>query len=47
MNIFTYLMVAFGVLVGGGSTLIIIVTMLVTLCYKIYRKVKYGMSLYD
>jgi hypothetical protein len=40
-------MIAFGVLLGGGSTLVILVTMLATLGYKIYRKIKYGMSLYD
>jgi hypothetical protein len=47
MNILTYLMIALGVLLGGGSTLVILVTMLVTLCYKIYRKIKYGISLYN
>jgi hypothetical protein len=47
MNIFTYFMIAFSVLVGGGSTLAIIVMLFGTLVYKFYRKIKYGMSLYD
>jgi hypothetical protein len=40
-------MIAFSVLVGGGSTLGIIVMLFGTIIYKFYRKIKYGMSLYD
>jgi hypothetical protein len=47
MNIFMYFVIAFGVLIGGGSTVAIIFTFFVTLGYKIYRKIKFGISLFD
>jgi hypothetical protein len=47
MNIFTYLLIGIGVLIGGGSTLAIVISLFGTIGYKIYRKIKYGMSLYD
>ena len=47
MNFFTYLIVIVGVIIGGGSTLAIVFAMFGTLEYKIYRKLKYGISLYD
>jgi hypothetical protein len=47
MSIFMYLIVIFGVIIGGGSTLVIVLMLFGTLGYKIYRKIKYGMSLYD
>jgi hypothetical protein len=47
MKILMYFVIAFGVLIGGGSTLAIIVTLFGTIGFKIYRKIKYGMSLYD
>ena len=47
MNFFTYLIVIVGVIIGGGSTLAIVFAMFGTLGYKIYRKLKYGISLYD
>jgi hypothetical protein len=47
MNIFTYLMIGLGVLIGGGSTLAIVLSLFGTIGYKIFRKIKYGMSLFD
>jgi hypothetical protein len=47
MNIFMYLIMIFGVIIGGGSTLVIVLMLFGTLGFKIYRKIKYGMSLYD
>jgi hypothetical protein len=42
-----YLVVIFGVIIGGGSTLVIVLMLFGTLGFKIYRKIKYGMSIYD
>lgn len=47
MGILEFLLVGIAVLAGLGSTLVILVTMFGTLGYKIFRKIKYGMSLYD
>jgi hypothetical protein len=47
MNIIMYLIMIFGVVIGGGSTLVIVLMLFGTLGFKIYRKIKYGMSLYD
>lgn len=37
----------FSVVVGVGSTLAIILVLFGTIGFKIYRKIKYGISLYD
>jgi hypothetical protein len=42
-----YLIVIFGVIIGGGSTLVIVLMLFGTMGFKIYRKIKYGMSIYD
>lgn len=47
MNFFLYVIVVLGIVVGGGSTLLILGTMFGTLIFKLYRKIKYGISLYD
>ena len=46
-NIGTMILVALMVLVGGASSLYILVTMPVIIARKIYGKIKYGKSLYD
>jgi hypothetical protein len=47
MNILTFFIIVFYVIIGGGSTLAIIIAFFATLGFKIYRKIKYGISLYD
>ncbi|MBQ7926669.1 MAG: hypothetical protein IJ335_10315 [Lachnospiraceae bacterium] len=47
MNIGMLLVVIFMVVAGLGSTIAIVVTMFAVLGQKIYRKIKYGASLYD
>lgn len=47
MNIVEILLMLVGGVIGIGSTLAIIVVMIVTLGTKIYRKIKYGNSFYD
>ena len=47
MNIGMYLLVFFGGAVGLLSTLYIVVSLFGTIVHKIYRKIKYGVSLYD
>ena len=47
MNIGLILIVILGGALGAASTLYIVVSLFGTIGYKIFRKVKYGMSLYD
>lgn len=47
LNIFSILIVAIMCLMGMGSSLAIIGYMIVIIAKKIYRKVRYGVSLYD
>lgn len=47
MNILMYFIMFLGVIIGGGTTLAMIVLLFGTLGFKIYRKIKYGISLYD
>lgn len=47
MNIFMILLVVIGVTIGVGSTLGIVVTMIGTLVYKFYRKIRFGISLFN
>ena len=43
-----YLLIALvGAIIGIGSTFIIVFVLIVTIWKKIYRKVRYGISLYD
>lgn len=47
MNIVTLVIMIVGGAAGFLSTLYIIVSLFGTLGYKIYRKIKYGISLYN
>ena len=47
MNIFSILIVAVMCLLGFGSSIAIIGYMFAVRAKKIYRKVKYGISLYE
>lgn len=47
MNIGIYALVFLGGAVGALSSLYIVFSLFGTLGYKIYRKIKYGASLYD
>jgi hypothetical protein len=41
------LIMIIGVILGGGTTLVMIVMLFGTIGFKIYRKIKYGMSIFD
>ena len=47
MNIGMYLIIGLMALIGGGSTIYIVVSCIGILCQKIYRKIRFGASLYD
>lgn len=47
MNIGIIILIVAGGACGGLSTLYIAVSLFGTLGFKIYRKIKYGISLYD
>lgn len=47
MNIGLILIVILGGALGALSTLYIVVSLFGTIGFKIFRKIKYGMSLYD
>lgn len=47
MNIGYLILIIFGGSIGLLSTLYIVVSLFATIGYKIYRKIKYGISLYD
>ncbi|MGN0390114.1 MAG: hypothetical protein ACI4L2_04805 [Wujia sp.] len=47
MDIFIWIFFIVEAVIGVGSILCIVVTLFGTLFYKIYRKIKYGISLYD
>lgn len=47
MGILNILVVLFGVIFGGLPTLYLIVEAFIVIGQKIYRKVKYNISLYD
>lgn len=47
MNIGILILVFFGGAIGALSTLYIVVSLFGTLGYKIYRKVRFGTSLYN
>jgi hypothetical protein len=46
MNILIGLLSFIFIVIGGGSILLFIGTFIVTVVSKIYRKIKYGISLY-
>lgn len=47
MNIPMLLIIILMALLGGGSTIYIVVSFVGILCQKVYRKIRYGASLYD
>lgn len=47
LNIFSVLIVVIMCVMGIGSSVAIIGYLLVTIAKKIYRKMRYGISLYD
>lgn len=47
MNVLMYIAVIFGVVIGGGSTLAVVFTLFGTIGFKIFRKIKYGISLFE
>lgn len=47
MKILMWLLIIFGGGVGLFSTLYIVVSLFGVIGFKIFRKIKYGMSLYD
>lgn len=47
MNIFLWILVLIGGATGALSTLYIVVSLFAVIFYKIYRKAKYHVSLYD
>ncbi len=47
MNIGLLILIIIGGAAGGLSTIYIAVSLFGTLVYKIYRKIRYGMSLYS
>ena len=47
MNIGLYLVVFAGAAVGLLSSLYIVVSLVWTIAYKIYRKIKFGVSIYN
>lgn len=47
MNILMILLVAVEAVLGLGSSLGIVLVLAGTVAFKIYRKVKFGVSLYD
>ena len=46
-NVATLIMFVFMAIVGGCSTVYCIVALIVMILYKLYRKIRYGTSLYD
>lgn len=47
MDIFMIIFFLLEAVVGLASSLYIVVSLFVTIGYKVYRKSKYGISLYD
>lgn len=47
MNIGMIIIIGLMALLGGGSTIYIVVSFVGILLQKIYRKIRYGASLYD
>lgn len=47
MDIFMFIFFLLEAIVGLASSLYILVSLFATIGYKIYRKSKYGISLYD
>ena len=46
-SIVNYLVFAIMAIIGGGSSIAVVLGIIGTIAYKIYRKIKFGKSLYD
>ena len=46
-NILTIIMIIFMAVIGGGSTIFLVVSLPAVIIWKIYRKIKYGYKLTD
>lgn len=46
MYFLNYALMAIFIIIGAGSTLVMIATLLGTIGFKIYRKVKFGISVF-
>ena len=46
-QIFTVIMIIFMAVVGGGSTIFLVISLPAVIIWKIYRKFKYGYRLTD
>ena len=44
-NPFIYLIIIFMAVLGGGSTIYVVLALPVTIIYKIYRKIKFNESI--
>ena len=47
IKLFEIIVVIFGIIMGGLPTLYLIVETVLTLSQKVYRKVKFGISMFD
>lgn len=47
MNIFLWLLIFIGGAAGALSTLYIVISLFAMIVYKLYRKIKYHVSIYD
>lgn len=47
MNIGLWILLIIGGIAGGLSTLYLIFSLPAVVCFKIYRKIRYGLALYD
>ena len=47
INVFELIVVIFGIILGGVPTLYLIVETVATLSQKVYRKIKFGSSMFD
>ena len=47
MNLFEIIIIILGGLLGGLPTLYLIVEAVIVIAQKVYRKIKYNISLYD
>lgn len=46
-SVFLYIIVAFMALVGGGSTIAMVIGIPAVIIWKIYRKIRFGYSITD
>ena len=46
-NILLYIMIGIMALIGGGSSIFLVIALPAVIIWKIYRKIKYGYKLTD